>query len=222
MNYQKIYDNLIYRSQNRQLPNDVYTEIHHIIPRCIGGSDDKNNLVTLTLREHFLAHLLLCKINPTHLGLYRAVFLMSKTRALKSSRDFEILKSKWKRLVKFNSQLKHIKLKMKMPGTTHQNDYAAWWNETNWILHPAISPVFDVRPVATNTKLVDETNIKSLIKDHALTTYTPLKEFKKVVGTSNRKAKKVKKLITASKHKVLDTIAEDFIAMGLKYYETIN
>jgi len=218
MNYKKIYNNLIERARTRHVSENTFYEIHHIIPRCLGGDDSLDNLIKLTLREHFLAHLLLCKIHPTHPGLYRAVFMMSNTRALKSSKDFEIVKSKWKRLVKFNSQLKHIKLKMQMPGTTHQSDYASWWKETNWVLHPSIAPVFDVRPDAVKTKLVDETNIKALIKDHALTSYTPLKEFKKVVGIGGRKAKKVKKLITASKHKVLETIADDFIAMGLAYY----
>lgn len=31
-------------------------EIHHIIPRCFGGSNDDNNLIKLTTKEHLLAH----------------------------------------------------------------------------------------------------------------------------------------------------------------------
>ncbi len=41
---------------------DGYTEKHHIQPRSIGGSDDKDNLVDLTAREHFICHWLLTKI----------------------------------------------------------------------------------------------------------------------------------------------------------------
>lgn len=52
MNYQKIYQNLVQRSKNRILESSVYTETHHIIPRCIGGSDFANNLVELTPEEH--------------------------------------------------------------------------------------------------------------------------------------------------------------------------
>jgi hypothetical protein len=39
-------------------------ESHHILPRCfnLGGRIDKTNLVHLTLREHFIAHLLLTKM----------------------------------------------------------------------------------------------------------------------------------------------------------------
>lgn len=40
---------------------DGYTEKHHIIPRSLGGNDSKDNIVVLTAREHFIAHLLLTK-----------------------------------------------------------------------------------------------------------------------------------------------------------------
>lgn len=37
-------------------------ERHHIIPKSEGGSDDPDNLVNLTAREHYIAHLLLARI----------------------------------------------------------------------------------------------------------------------------------------------------------------
>ena len=53
----------------------VYSESHHILPRALGGSDDPINIVRLTAKEHFIAHLLLAKI---HGGpMITAVFLMS-------------------------------------------------------------------------------------------------------------------------------------------------
>lgn len=39
-----------------------YTEKHHIILRSLGGTDDPNNLVILTAREHFICHRLLTKM----------------------------------------------------------------------------------------------------------------------------------------------------------------
>lgn len=39
-----------------------YTELHHIIPQSMGGSNDKENLVELTAREHFICHWLLIKM----------------------------------------------------------------------------------------------------------------------------------------------------------------
>lgn len=60
MNYAKLYNKIV----NRRLINNYegYTEEHHIIPRSLGGTDDKNNLVKLTAKEHFICHLLLTKI----------------------------------------------------------------------------------------------------------------------------------------------------------------
>jgi len=39
-----------------------YTELHHIIPQSMGGSNEKDNLVELTAREHFICHWLLVKM----------------------------------------------------------------------------------------------------------------------------------------------------------------
>lgn len=62
MNYKKHYDLLIERAKTRQL--DVYVERHHIVPRCMGGTDETSNLVKLTPEEHYVAHQLLVKMNP--------------------------------------------------------------------------------------------------------------------------------------------------------------
>lgn len=64
MNYKKIYDNLI-ESANINPKEDRYKELHHIIPLCMGGSDENDNKVFLTARQHYLAHWLLYKIYRT-------------------------------------------------------------------------------------------------------------------------------------------------------------
>lgn len=76
MNYQKIYDQIIERGNNRILDDTIYKENHHVVPRCKGGLDDINNLVELTGREHFLAHWLLHKINPNDYNLGHAFYMM--------------------------------------------------------------------------------------------------------------------------------------------------
>lgn len=59
MNYRKIYNRIIeIRKQNVPVG---YSEKHHIIPRCLGGKDTKENIVKLTAREHFICHYLLAK-----------------------------------------------------------------------------------------------------------------------------------------------------------------
>lgn len=78
MNYKRIYDSLIEKGKSRNLTG--YCEKHHIIPRCLGGSNDKNNLVKLTAEEHYVAHQLLVKIYPKNHKLAKAVSMMIPNR----------------------------------------------------------------------------------------------------------------------------------------------
>ena len=41
---------------------DVYYENHHIIPKSLGGKNDKHNMILLTAKEHYIAHLLLTEM----------------------------------------------------------------------------------------------------------------------------------------------------------------
>lgn len=75
MNYQAHYDRLIDRARSRIL--DGYCEWHHIVPRCMHGSDDPTNLVSLTPEEHYVAHLLLVKIHPNNRKLLGAAMMMT-------------------------------------------------------------------------------------------------------------------------------------------------
>lgn len=58
MNYLRQYELLILKAKNRDAITG-YFERHHIIPRCVGGSDVKENIVCLTAKEHYVAHHLL-------------------------------------------------------------------------------------------------------------------------------------------------------------------
>lgn len=75
MNYKSIYEKLIQRAVNRNLT--TYKERHHIIPQCMGGTDDALNLVDLTPEEHYLAHQLLVKIHPDNASLVYAARMMT-------------------------------------------------------------------------------------------------------------------------------------------------
>lgn len=84
MNYQKIHDQIIERAKSRKL--EGYKERHHIVPRCMGGTDDSENLVDLTAREHFIIHKLLCMIYPDNNKLFFAYRMMA---VMKNSYDNE-------------------------------------------------------------------------------------------------------------------------------------
>ena len=75
MNYKLHYDTLIYRAHDRDI--DGYVESHHIIPKCMGGTNDITNLVNLTPEEHFVAHQLLVKMFPNNYGLVKAANMMA-------------------------------------------------------------------------------------------------------------------------------------------------
>jgi len=78
MNHSKIYNQIIERGKLRIL--ESYTEKHHIIPKCMGGTNDNNNLVELTAREHFICHKLLTEIYPEQTGLRYATFRMTHSK----------------------------------------------------------------------------------------------------------------------------------------------
>lgn len=59
--YTTIYYQIIDKAKLRK-NLDSYYEMHHIIPKSLGGSNKKVNLVALTAREHFICHWLLTKM----------------------------------------------------------------------------------------------------------------------------------------------------------------
>ena len=83
----------IEKCQNYQNLNEY--EIHHIIPKAFNGTDDPTNLIKLTYRQHFIAHLLLAKAFPgTNIGhaLYYFIYGSKSKRIIKTSRQFEMAK----------------------------------------------------------------------------------------------------------------------------------
>jgi hypothetical protein len=110
MDYQRHYNSLMDRAKDRNL--NCYKELHHIIPRCMGGSDDKDNLVYLTAAEHFVAHQLLLKMNPSNHGLAKACRLMtaSSNGQIRNNKEFEWIKRK------------NAELHTGMTGKTHSKE----------------------------------------------------------------------------------------------------
>lgn len=97
MNYQSVYDKLVHNAKSRNQTFE-YSERHHIVPKSMGGSDDSDNLVVLSGREHFIAHKLLAKI---HGGPMAFSFMMmcntsvnehGVTRYYVKSYDYELAK----------------------------------------------------------------------------------------------------------------------------------
>jgi hypothetical protein len=61
--YHTWHDAIIERARAREAQGmKVEGDRHHVVPKSLGGSDDRSNIVKLTYREHFLIHWLLIKI----------------------------------------------------------------------------------------------------------------------------------------------------------------
>lgn len=122
MDYKKLYDNLISSRKDEKLKNGEYYENHHIIPRCLGGSDDCSNLIKLTFREHFIAHWLLCKIHKTVPAIQYGFLCMLRKQPngdrVLNSRMFETIKRNY-------TEFKKWHIKYFNPGKTENARKAA-------------------------------------------------------------------------------------------------
>jgi hypothetical protein len=82
--YLKWYRNIVIKRLKE--PKLDYHEKHHILPLSLGGSNDKENIVNLSAREHFVVHFLLTKFvtgqgkHKMDLAFHSLSFLKSKNR----------------------------------------------------------------------------------------------------------------------------------------------
>lgn len=77
MNYLNIYNSLIEKARTNIFNADDYFETHHIILKGLGGTDDNDNLVKMTARQHFVAHWLLFRIYPTNKKIAAAFHIIA-------------------------------------------------------------------------------------------------------------------------------------------------
>lgn len=66
--YQDFIQNIL-DTRGRFNCGEEYHERHHILPKCLGGSNEDDNLIDLFAREHFIAHKLLTTEHPDNKSL---------------------------------------------------------------------------------------------------------------------------------------------------------
>lgn len=91
--YYKTYNQLIdkcIQMESEGYSEDVYTEVHHILPKCMGGTNDRSNLVRMPIRYHIMAHVLLAYayLSNTKLIFAANAMLMHKTKNPEIIRGF--------------------------------------------------------------------------------------------------------------------------------------
>jgi len=116
MNYSKIYNEIVKRGNARKLKG--YKEIHHILPKCIGGNNDKENIVELTAKEHFICHKLLTEIYPNETGLHYASWAMA-TMKNTHGRKYKVSAGEYQRLKENLVVSKETRNKISKAGIGH-------------------------------------------------------------------------------------------------------
>lgn len=91
MNYKKIYNQIIENRKQNPLDENEYGENHHIVPKSLGGTDEKENLIRLSAREHFICHALLAEMYEKETFEWYKMnhaFMMMKSESDNQSRYF--------------------------------------------------------------------------------------------------------------------------------------
>lgn len=158
MNYEKIYAQLINKRQHVDIlvkTGDRNIESHHILPTCLNGKNDQTNIVNLTQREHYFAHLLLVKIHFNNLNARIKLFMaLERMTGIKNnghqnrtnipSKLYQQLKSKSVKIKHYQISItngkenKRILITDKIPfgwkrGETHKKSIDTCGKNTIWV-----------------------------------------------------------------------------------------
>lgn len=104
MTYEEFINNIL-ETRGRFNCGDEYHERHHIIPKCMGGTNEEDNLIDLYAKEHFEAHRLLALENPNNNSLIYAWHCMSVVkrddldRYQLSSEEYEELRISYSEMI---------------------------------------------------------------------------------------------------------------------------
>ena len=104
LTYQEFIDNIL-QTRGRFNCGDEYHERHHIVPKCMGGTNDEDNLIDLYAREHFEAHRLLALENPENTSLVNAWWMMTvikndfQDRFIVSAKEYEMARKEYSKIV---------------------------------------------------------------------------------------------------------------------------
>ena len=79
--YKNVYTSLIDKAKATIFSKECFLEKHHILPRCLGGTDDCENIVLVPIKWHVTLHLLLARIYNNNSSLLLTAYLMTKSRS---------------------------------------------------------------------------------------------------------------------------------------------
>lgn len=129
LTYLKRYLKMCSRGYDRGKKSEKNYHIHHIIPQCMGGSNNPTNLTKLTYREHYLAHYLLYRSLPNNeKSIYCWITLNSFNagKQYKNSRLYELtIKEAYEKrsLSGYGNKISKIKISQKRKLSEEQKKF---------------------------------------------------------------------------------------------------
>ena len=111
MTYKNFIDNIIKTRGQYGISKDEYFEKHHIIPKCLGGTDEFNNIIYLYAKEHYEAHRLLALENPNNEKLIYAWWGMTNWLNPNTQERYTVTAEEYEEAKKYYSKLKSERMK---------------------------------------------------------------------------------------------------------------
>ena len=130
MSYDEFINNIL-ETRGRFACGDEYHERHHIVPKCMGGTNDEDNLIDLFAREHFEAHRLLAIDNPDNDKLVYAWGCMAFVKKDNQSR-YEVNANEYEEArIALSKSLKGKYFGGNIPGQKKSEDHRKRLSEAN-------------------------------------------------------------------------------------------
>lgn len=117
------YGNLIKHYRNN--PQEGFCEKHHIKPKCLGGTNDVDNLILVPTRVHFILHLLLHKSYPNNRSLSHAFAMMVVNNKFQNrkmnSKLYDMAKTARSKALTGIPRPEWVKKKLRVPKLNKEN-----------------------------------------------------------------------------------------------------
>lgn len=192
------------QGESRKKNNGTYYELHHIIPRSMGGNNKKQNLVLLTAREHYVCHLLLVKSVKNHIdksNMIKAIFILRKSIRKNHSKNnslcYQILRTAYAAWMSENFR----RDKNPMFGQTHSEEAKAKIRKVREDNKKTTEELRAINP--HSIKITDGTNIYTSQREAAEKTGLNRKTIRRKIETNDGW------WIISNDHKKQPTISEE-------------
>lgn len=149
--YYKQYNNLIAKCQEMEkegYPEGMYTEVHHILPKCQGGTNDKCNLVRMPIRYHIFAHIFLMKAFPHESKLsYAAKRMLSSNKVQNRILELNHISIRLISIIR-EEAMNNLKGKNPFKGKKHSEESRLKMS----LAHKGVRPSEDTRKLQSEVK----------------------------------------------------------------------